>query len=120
MAKMDRVPDHSLEHLLDLHGQVLVISADGQYWVKFEVTRVPITAAKPHGLNYSLTLHGPTNERLLGFDNSHPVPPTKQGEPQDHQHIQKSVKPYQYKNAAALLRAFWTDVDAMLEKLGVR
>lgn len=112
--------DYSLDRLLDLDGEVLVISEDGQYWVKFDVHRVPATASKPHGLDYSLTLHGPDNQRLLGFDNSHPVPPTKWGEPQDHRHVQKMVKPYEYKDAAALLEAFWAEVDALLDKLGVK
>jgi hypothetical protein len=76
------VPDHSLDQLLGLDGEVLVISEDGSYWVKFEVRRVPVTAAKPHGLDYSLSLHDSDNRRVLGFDNSHPVPPTKWGEPQ--------------------------------------
>ncbi|HZY95735.1 MAG TPA: DUF6516 family protein [Candidatus Cybelea sp.] len=117
---MERSPDHSLDQLLELDGEVLFISEDGQYWVKFEVRRVPVSSAKPHGLNYSLTLHGPENERLLGFDNSHPVPPTKLGEPQDHRHLHKTVKPYDYKDAGALLKAFWADVDAFLERSGVR
>lgn len=60
-------PDHSLDRLLDLDGVVLVISEDSQYWVKFEVWQIPPTAGKPHGLGYSLTLHGPGNERLVGL-----------------------------------------------------
>jgi hypothetical protein len=35
--------------------------------------RVPASAEKPHGLDYSLTLHGPDGEWLVGFDNAHPV-----------------------------------------------
>jgi len=30
-------------------------------------------ARGPHGLKYSLTLHGPDGSRLIGFDNAHPV-----------------------------------------------
>jgi hypothetical protein len=116
---VERVPDHGLDHLLDLAGEVLVISGDGQYWVKFEVRRVPATVAKPHGLDYSLTLHGPGNHRVLGYDNAHPVPPATWGTPQDHRHARKTVKPYEYENAAALLAAFWADVEAYLEDLGV-
>lgn len=47
------MPDHGLDHLLDLDGEVMVISEDAQYWVKFEIHRVPMTAAKPHGVDYS-------------------------------------------------------------------
>ena len=64
--------DLSLDTLLDLDGQVLVIDPDGGHWVRFVVTRIPETEAKPHGLDYSLTLHGPDGERLVGFDNAHP------------------------------------------------
>ena len=113
-------PDHSLDRLLDLAGEVLVVSDDGHYWVKFEVRRVPVTPAKPHGLDYSLTLHGPGNDRLVGFDNAHPVRPAKRGEPQDHRHAYKVAKPYGYKDAAGLLEAFWAEVDACLEKLRVK
>ena len=42
-------------------------------WVRFVVTRVAVSPEKPHGLDYSLTLHGPDGERLVGFDNAHPV-----------------------------------------------
>ena len=46
--------DPSLDTLLDLNGQVLVIDAAG-YWVRFVVTVVPVTAQKPHGLDYTMT-----------------------------------------------------------------
>src|SRR5580700_11015388 len=32
-----------------------------------------VSPERPHGLDYSLTLHGPDGERLVGFDNAHPV-----------------------------------------------
>ncbi len=48
--------DSSLDTLLDLNGQVLVIDEAG-YWVKFAVHKVPASTSKPHGLDYSLTLH---------------------------------------------------------------
>jgi hypothetical protein len=51
--------------LLDLDGQVLVIDPDGGYWVGFVVTRVLISPDKPHGLDYSLTLHSTEGERLV-------------------------------------------------------
>lgn len=95
-----------------------MVSADGAYWVKFVVKRVPVSPGKPHGLDYSLTLHGLDNERLVGFDNDHPVPPTKWGEPQDHRHVRRRSKPYAYSDAAALLAAFWTEVDAVLRERG--
>jgi hypothetical protein len=68
---MDRDP--SLDALLDLDGQVLVIDPETGHWVRFAVRRVPASEAKPHGLDYSLTLHGADGERLMGFDNAHAV-----------------------------------------------
>ena len=65
--------DPSLDALLGLDGQVFVIDANTGHWVRFVVRRVPETAAKPHGLDYSLTLHGADGERLVGFDNAHQV-----------------------------------------------
>jgi len=58
--------DPSLDVLLDLDGQAFVVDPEGGHWVRFVVTRVPASAEKPHGLDYSLTLHGPDGERLVG------------------------------------------------------
>ena len=111
--------DPTLDTLLDLDGQVLVVDPDGRYWVRFVVTRVPVTPEKPHGLDYSLTLHGPEGERLVGFDNAHPVGPQRRGEPQDHRHRLRAVRPYDYTDAASLLADFWSTVDTVLRQRGV-
>lgn len=111
--------DRSLDTLLDLDGQVLVVDPEGGFWVKFVVTRVPASPEKPHGLDYSLTLHGPSGERLVGFDNAHPVGRQRKGEPQDHRHRLQTVKPYDYQDAANLLADFWLTVDAVLKERGV-
>jgi len=42
-----RKRDPSLDTLLDLDGQVLVIDERGGYWVRFEVKRVPVTKERP-------------------------------------------------------------------------
>jgi hypothetical protein len=52
----------------------------GGHWVRFMVTRVPASPEKPHGIDYSLTLHGPNGERLVGLDNAHLVARQKRGE----------------------------------------
>ena len=67
---MTKPRDPTLDVLLDLDGQVLVVDPEGGHWVRFVVTRVPVSPEKPHGLDYSLTLHGPGGERLVGFDNA--------------------------------------------------
>jgi Family of unknown function (DUF6516) len=83
------------------------------------VTRVPASPEKPHGLDYSLTLHGPDGERLVGFDNAHPVGRQRHGTPQDHRHRLRSIRPYEYWDAATLLGDFWETVDAVLRERGV-
>lgn len=111
--------DPALAMLLDLDGQVLVVDPDGRYWVRFRVTRVPPTQEKPHGLDYSLTLHGPSGERLVGFDNAHQVVGRARRLAIDHQHTIRSVRPYDYQDAAMLLADFWTAVDRVLRDRGV-
>ena len=111
--------DPSLDVLLDLDGQVLVGDPDGGHWVRFVVTRVAASPEKPHGLDYSLTLHGPTGERLVGFDNAHPVGAQARGGPHDHRHRLRTVKTYEYRDAATLLGDFWKMVDAVMREKGI-
>lgn len=70
-------------------------------------------------LDYALTLHGPDGERLAGFDNAHPAHKRERGGPQDHRHRLRTVRPYDYQDAATLLADFWTMVDAVLRERGV-
>ena len=64
--------EHTLEFLLGFNGHVHRYA--GGYWLKFEITKVEANYGRPHGLDYSFTLHGPDNRRLIGFDNAHRVP----------------------------------------------
>jgi hypothetical protein len=110
--------------LLDLHDQVFVIDPEGGHWVRFIVRRVPVTEAKPHGLDYSLTLHGPDGERLVGFDNAHAVksasgPGAKEAAAFDHRHRFRTVRPYEYIDAASLLADFWSEVDSVMREKGI-
>jgi hypothetical protein len=122
MKGRDRDPGADV--LLDLDGQIFVVDAKGQYWVRFSVGRVACSAERPHGLNYSLTLHGPGGQRLVGFDNAHSVresrgPGGKSRGPLDHKHRIETVRPYRFKDAATLLADFWTEVDKLLKEKGV-
>jgi hypothetical protein len=114
-----KLRDPTLDVLLDLDGQVLVVDPEGGHCVRFVVTRVPASPEKPHGLDYSLTLHGPGGERLVGFDNAHPVARQKRGDPQDHRHGLRTIKAYEYQAAATLPGDFWNMVDAVLREKGV-
>jgi hypothetical protein len=111
--------DPTLDVLLDLDGQVLVVDPDGGHWVRFVVKRVPASPEKPHGIDYSLTLHGPDGKRLGGFDNAHPVAGRPRGGSHDHRHRLMTVRIYEYQDAATLLADFWQMVDAVLRERGV-
>ncbi len=121
--------DHCLDALLDLHGTFIAFE-DVRYWVKIEARQVVPTANKPHGLDDSLTLHGPDSgdprdSRLIGFDNAHAVasgsgPGAVTSAKWDHKHRLRTIQPYEYKDAAALLADFWAAVDAMLDERGVK
>jgi hypothetical protein len=118
--------DPSLDTLLELDGELYVIDPSGGHWVKFVVKSVPTTKERPHGLSYSLTLHAASGERLVGFDNAHPVdaqsgPAAKSRRAaHDHKHRLRTVRPYEYKDAASLLADFWSEVEAVLAERGVK
>ena len=122
IKNMDRDP--SLDSLLSLDGMVLVLDPETRHWVKIVARRVPVSEAKPHGLDYSLTLHGPDGMRLVGFDNAHPVrrsagPGGKAGNIRDHKHRLETVQPYAYRDAGTLLDDFWSEVRAILRERGL-
>ena len=118
MTTPDRDP--GLDTLLDLHGQTLFVDEDG-HWVKFIAVRTRVTRQRPHGLSYSLTLHAPDGERLVGFDNAHPVrerrgPGMRTRRESDHRHRLRAIGPYDYRDAATLLEDFWKEVDGILRE----
>ena len=120
MGILDR--DRGLDTLLDLHGQILFVDEVG-HWVKFVARRTEVTAEKPHGLSYSLTLHGPDGARLVGFDNAHSIGPRRgpgkeKRKESDHRHRLRTIRPYDYMDAATLLEDFWKEVDSVLKEKG--
>jgi Family of unknown function (DUF6516) len=122
----DREPPHdpSLETLLDLDGQVMVVDPAGAHWVRFTVRRVPVSPPQPHGLSYALALHDEKGEPLVCFDNAHPVRPSRgpsgrRRAARNHKHRFRTVRPYDYTDAAGLLADFWAEVDAVLKERGV-
>jgi hypothetical protein len=111
--------DHSLDNLLDLDGVSYVV--DGPFWVKFEAKKVPLTPEKPHGMDYSITLHDGDGQRILGFDNAHAIsegsgPGAKTRIEYDHTHKGGRVRFYDYKDAVTLLTDFWTEADKILKE----
>jgi hypothetical protein len=105
--------------LLDLDGQVLVVDQEVGHWVRFVMTRVRVSPEKPHGIDYSVTLHGRDRERLVGFDNAHPVARQRRGEPRDHRHRLRSTRPDEYRDAATLPADFGETVDSVPRERGV-
>jgi len=112
------------QNLLDLNGDTFFIEEGGSYWVKFEAIEVEVSKAIPHGIYYSLTLHSKSGERLVGFDNAHPVSQTggpggKPKVPNDHRHARDIVRPYKFKDAYTLVKDFWKEVERVLGEEGV-
>jgi hypothetical protein len=115
------VRDPSLDTLLLLDGESFVADAGGKCWVKFVVKRAAVSPERPHGLDYSLTLHDEDGTRLLGFDNAHAVregagPGARTRIEYDHRHSGQRARFYTYADAATLLADFWTEVEVILQK----
>lgn len=95
------------------------------YWIKIEAKQLANpTTGRPHGISYSLTLHDPYNQRILGFDNAHAVQPsgTKNysGRRLVYDHKHRSIKdkgaPYEFVSAYQLLEDFFAEVDKVLKE----
>lgn len=114
--------DVAIDTLLDLHGSIL--DQENGYWIKLEAWRVDVSPEIPHGIRYSLTLHEPYGNRILGYDNAHTVKPPKKFKyagrilAYDHKHRHASDQgvPYEFKDAQQLMNDFFADVDRVLLK----
>lgn len=111
--------NNSLHNLIELHEQVIV--HDGGYWVKIEAWEVLQKDSTPHGIRYSLTLHSPKGERILGYDNAHAV--KEKGKKYavkrmafDHRHrfTDDPGVVYEFISADQLLLDFFEEVDKVL------
>jgi hypothetical protein len=117
--------DVGLRTLLDLSGQV--IDQEDGYWVKIEAWEVVRSDDVPHGIRYSLTLHAPCGQRILGYDNAHPAR-VRRGRhggrrlPFDHKHRHAADigVPYEFSDAHQLLSDFFVEVDAVLKEVKSR
>ena len=120
----DRTHEHDLEFLLAFDGRVHHLERG--YWIKFEIRRVEPSPTRPHGLNYSFTLHGPDGARLVGFDNAHRAPSLAstvkwRHMESDHWHRteEDSGRPYQFVDAETLLDDFFDEVERVLLERGI-
>ena len=119
-----RAADHGLEFLLAFDGRIHHLEKG--YWLKFEIRRVEATIERPHGLSYSLTLHGPHSTRLVGFDNAHNAPTKgsrfkERAKAGDHWHrtAKDPGRPYVFKDAETLIDDFFDEVQRVLTERGV-
>lgn len=113
------MPEYTLEFLLAFDGRKHHYPEG--YFVKFEIKRVEATPARPHGLRYSFTLHGPGGERLIGFDNAHGVAPiggryVQKATAADHWHrsADDPGRPYRFVSAEQLVDDFFDAVERVL------
>lgn len=114
--------DPALRALLEMDGDIY--EQGGGYYIKVKANDVPPDEARPEGINYSLTLHDPSGERLLGYDNAHATktaggPAGKGKKSQHHIHRGDRVHPYDFENAEKLLNDFFDDADKILKDAGV-
>jgi hypothetical protein len=113
----------AIDALLELDG--VVIEQRLGCWVKIAAWRVETSPDIPHGVRYSLTLHGPYNKRIIGYDNSHAVKPPRKLKfagrrlPYDHRHRHVADKgvPYTFTDAYQLLSDFFAEVDRALQEI---
>lgn len=120
----ERADQHGLAFLLAFDGRVHHLERG--YWIRFEMTRVEPSAKRPHGLNYSFTLHDPDGTRLIGFDNAHRPPDrtlsvNRRKTASDHWHRTEddAGRPYRFRDAESLLDDFFDEVERVLLERGV-
>lgn len=117
--------DHGIETLLNLHGWTAEVGEG--FWVCVKAFRIHPDTGRPHGLNYSLTMHRPGGSRLLGYDNAH-YPKIGSGPSRrsqriargfDHRHFRERINWYDFESSTKLIDDFWTDVATIMGEEGV-
>lgn len=115
--------DAGLDTLLDLH-ECIIDQGDG-YWVSIQARLLDNPSdERPHGISYSLTLHDPYNQRILGFDNAHAIKNTGRkkytGRRVEYDHKHRNLKdigvPYEFVSAHQLIEDFFNEVDKALKE----
>lgn len=104
--------DKGLDYLLDLNGEIF--GEDNGYWHKIEARLTTVSAERPHGISYCLTLHDRNNQRIFGIDNAHSIKTRRKGYKgriveYDHMHIDNNYKGtvYVFESPQQLLKDFF-------------
>lgn len=125
MAAADSKRDQEHDYFLSLNRQW--IGYEKGYWATFRVRRVAESDERPHGYQYSLSLHDTNDERVLGYNNAHSVnvgsgPAMRSRRPRAYDRINRRGRkpvPYTFTTPYKLLEDFFADVEAILKKEGV-
>jgi len=117
--------DPSVTYFLELDGCVHFADEHCHYRIEIKERRTDVTPERPHGLSYSLTLHDSHGERILGFDNAHPVPASrgpggKKHKFHDHRHRYNKTRIYRFVDTEKLITDFYQAVDQILQEEGVK
>jgi Family of unknown function (DUF6516) len=118
----DSRKDQGADYFLGLH--LSKIGYDKGYWATFRVFKVEPSAGRPHGWQYSLSLHDENDDRVFGYDNSHAIdvatgPARKSKRPTAFDHIDRRGRktvPYEFTTPYKLVEDFFADVDRILSK----
>lgn len=95
------------------------------YWFEIVAYQVEVNQSRPHGIRYPLTFHDHQNQRIFRMDNAHAIAATKQGmcrgriQKWDHLHqsISDKVTPYEFVNAAQLIKDFFSAIEKIIAEI---
>ncbi len=116
--------DPSITYFLELDGCVHFVDKHCRYRIEIKAKRTDATPERPYGLSYSLTLHDSKDQRILGFDNAHPVPANRGPSGRkhrfhDHRHRYDKTRIYRFVDTEKLITDFYRAVDQVLKEKGV-
>lgn len=107
--------DFTLDILLEMDG--LIYYYPSGFWLKIEAKGMRRSSNYPYAVKYSLTLHDPNGNRILGYDNAHRIPGENIDSAYDHKHKGARIVSYQYSGADKLLEDFYIDIEIILDKV---